>query len=295
MTGRTEAAQAVHLRRGGEHATAMTDPPKPPAPWAASGRHDGRPPPLGATLVLLVLWMTLTALGVMPVDLAAQSPLGALGQPPIPQVLALVLMLGAIGVFGWRGIGLGRAVPGTARLMWLPWLYLPLFALAMLAAGGAPPLAVLLPMALVMLLVALSEELMFRGLLYPALRQRLRVWPAIWTSSALFGAVHLLNALRHGDWAASGTQAVTATGTGLLLIALRLRRGSIWPAVLYHMLWNIGVFGMAANTPEGPLTAPLPPTEPATLILPALLVVPNVVYALFLLRRARDGDLPGDR
>lgn len=273
----------------------MTEPPPHPSPWSAAGRHAGKPPPLGAVLVLLALWMALTALGVMPVTMAAHSPFGDLGRAPIPQSLGLVLMLGAIGVFGWRGIGLGRARPGTARLMWLPWLYLPLFALGMLAVG-TPPWQALPAVALAMLFVALSEELMFRGLLYAALRQTMGPWAAIWISSALFGAVHLLNALQHGDWRVAATQAVAATGTGLLLIALRLRRGSIWPAVFYHMLWNVAIFGLAISAlgTEDPATALAAQSGTDASVLPALLVLPNALYALFLLRHAGRGDLPGD-
>ena len=72
-----------------------------------------------------------------------------------------------------------------------------------------------------------TEELFFRGLLLPGLERRYGAGLAIGLSSLLF-------ALLHFGWAAG---AVAGVG-GVLLGALRLRTGSIWPSVALHASIN---------------------------------------------------------
>lgn len=217
-------------------------------------------PPLTAALSLLALWSGVTLFGPWP--------------PPVPQVL----MAAVLGLAAWRwpAAALGRPLPGTRRLMILPWLALTPFPLLILALGGPPPLPVLLWLALLMALVALSEELMFRGLLFPALRRHLAPGAAILLTTLAFALIHLPAQLMAGNPAGALVQVLAALPTGLLLLALRLRRGSLRPAILYHWLWNLGAFSLA--TTEQLTASPLPP------VLPLLLVMPNGLCALWLLR-----------
>ena len=148
---------------------------------------------------------------------------------------------------------------------------------------GLPPPQSILFLAVNTALVALSEEWMFRGVLFQALRSRLRIWPAVALTSVLFGSIHVLNAFALGDLRLALAQAVAATMTGLLLIALMLRTGSIWTAVVYHLVWNFGILLVAYETaryplPEGPLPA-------SAYVVPILVVLPNFLYGLILLRR----------
>jgi membrane protease YdiL (CAAX protease family) len=73
----------------------------------------------------------------------------------------------------------------------------------------------------------LMEELLFRGLLLPGLERRHGAGPAVLVSALLFGLVHL-------DWSGS----LYAFVAGLLLGALRLRVGSLWPCVTLHAAVN---------------------------------------------------------
>jgi hypothetical protein len=188
--------------------------------------------------------------------------------------------------FGWRDLGFGppdwRQV---ARLIWFPILtLLPFYGLAF--TMGLPPTRAILFLALNTALVALSEEWMFRGVLFQALRSRLRLWPAIVLTSVLFGAIHVLNAVVLGDLRLAAAQAVAATMTGVLLIALMLRTGSIWPAITFHMVWNFGILLAAYETAQYPL--PQSPLSPASYIVPMLVVLPNLLYGLVLLRKLRN-------
>lgn len=100
--------------------------------------------------------------------------------------------------------------------------------------GGRTPLGLRLP--LVLLVISLGpvvEELLFRGVLLSALLQRWRVVPSVLITSALFALVHL-SGLQF-QWFALPQLMLLA----LLLAWLRLRSGSIWPAVVAHGTNNL--------------------------------------------------------
>lgn len=100
--------------------------------------------------------------------------------------------------------------------------------------GSNTPLGLRIPLVLVVVGVGpLVEELLFRGVLLSALMKR---WPVGWAvagSSLLFALVHLPG-LQY-QWYALPNLLVLA----LLLAGLRLRSGSIWPAVLAHGVNNL--------------------------------------------------------
>ncbi|EFO81782.1 Abortive infection protein [Oscillochloris trichoides DG-6] len=80
---------------------------------------------------------------------------------------------------------------------------------------------------LIAVLVPLVEELFFRGMLYPLLRQHLPMLVAVILNAAIFSAIHLIPVLLPSLFV-----------VGLILAFLRERSGSIWPGVLYHMFQN---------------------------------------------------------
>jgi len=98
---------------------------------------------------------------------------------------------------------------GSLRVLWFPALYLLLFAL-MPAVLGLPPASTLLFVIMNTMLVGLSEEWMFRGVLFQGLRSRLALWPAILLTSALFGAAHVVNVVTTGQLGEAIVQAAAA-------------------------------------------------------------------------------------
>lgn len=100
--------------------------------------------------------------------------------------------------------------------------------------GGATSLALRIPLVLVVVSAGpLVEELLFRGVLLSALLQRMPVGWAVAASSLLFACMHLpeLGYL----WYAVPSLALLAA----VLAWLRLRSGSLWPAVLAHGVNNL--------------------------------------------------------
>ncbi|MBE9636270.1 CPBP family intramembrane glutamic endopeptidase [Salipiger mangrovisoli] len=245
---------------------------------------------LPIALATLVAWMGVTIFGVGLRD--APVELEDIATNSIAwQVLMAGLVLVAVIVWrGWRDLGFQGPEPATLRLLWLPGLVvLLLFALA-LVLGLPAPMTMLLVLVNT-LLVGFSEEVMFRGVLFAALRERLRIWPAILWTTAAFGAVHVLNGFLTGSFLLAGLQAIAACCSGLLLMALLLRTGSIWVPIVFHALWDWATFtvvlsaGALADLQEGEPGGGMTELAPQHFVLPFLLVLPNLLYGLWLLRR----------
>lgn len=191
---------------------------------------------------------------------------------------------------GWRDVGLDRGAPlrGWA-LGWLPMIYI-LGAFGAAAAMGLPGPITMGIVLMNCLFVGFSEELMFRGALLQALRHAMPVWPAVVITSLAFGAIHSLNVFVTGDLGPALIQSCAACLSGLFFIAYRLRCGSLWPPILLHGLWDFATFslGMAAATAQDGLLAPeiaaTPDQGGLAILFPVLLVLPNGLYGLWLMR-----------
>lgn len=91
---------------------------------------------------------------------------------------------------------------------------------------------------------ALGEEIGWRGFLTPALRDQIGVGPALLTSGLIWAAWHFPLTI-YGDYA--GTAPLTfqllcftvmIVATGAIYGLIRLRSGSVWPAVVMHAAHN---------------------------------------------------------
>lgn len=107
---------------------------------------------------------------------------------------------------------------------------------------------------IVLLLVGFTEELTTRGLLLVGLRSRLsEVW--VWfLTSALFGLMHLVNAVSGQALAPTLQQVALAFGAGTIFYILRRVTGSLIWAMVLHGLWDFSTFAVGRGTP-GPFYA----------------------------------------
>lgn len=213
-------------------------------------------------LVLITLGiLTIFAMGFLLLEpwlgLADLTP-GEIMQPTVEQTLALagletIALVGAVYGLGmrrrgvsWSGIGLrlvswrwiGIVTVVTLIAIPLTGLLTILVLMALDLPLENPQLDFLIPEGLTwpgaagMLLLGgvaapFAEELLFRGVLYPLLRDRWGLWPAVLTSSLVFAMVH-------GDVAVG----VSAFVLGIVLALVFEYSRSLWSAVLVHVLNN---------------------------------------------------------
>jgi membrane protease YdiL (CAAX protease family) len=97
-----------------------------------------------------------------------------------------------------------------------------------------------------MLLVAVSEEAIFRGYILQNLEECFGTRTAVIVSSILFGALHLLNPTG-AEWA-KYVIPFTITLAGVMFAVAYLAHRSLWLPIALHFSWNIclyDVFGLA--------------------------------------------------
>lgn len=187
---------------------------------------------------------------------------------------AAVFLLGVISYLKWwpEVAGKGPENLRDLRLLWLPVLVLFLL-LMMVLFTDLPPGTVLMFVIINTLLVGISEELMFRGILFHGASSSFGIWRAVWITAVLFGLVHALNGFITGNFAAAAGQAFFAGMFGVWTVALRVRLDTIIPVIIIHWLWDCLLF----------LTGFLG----GMLVFPFALVL--FIYGLWLLRDYRHG------
>ncbi len=241
---------------------------------------------LPTALLTYVGWTLLTLFGMRWASDGSTKPLLETVSHGISWSLVMAIGLLALVTLAMRWRDLKFVAPrptSSLRVLWFPAIYLVFFAL-LPALTGLPPASTLLFLGINTVLVGLSEEWMFRGVLFQGLRSRLTMWPSILITSLLFGAVHVLNVIVTGQLVGSVVQAGAAFLSGMLLITLLIRTGSIWVPIVYHALWDFGTFVTSATADTA---APQDFTAGWLWALPMVIVLPNALYALVLLRRVR--------
>jgi membrane protease YdiL (CAAX protease family) len=139
-----------------------------------------------------------------------------------------------------------------------------------------------IPMAITVTLAApLGEEIFFRGFALPALRRSVGLLAALLISGALFSLLHM------DKVGFAGLMEI-----GVLLAALRVWSGSLWPAVIAHAVNN----GIAGGAFLLGLEDPSLPPSPWILVLGAVLLVAGVRQLARVVRASPASDaqeIPG--
>lgn len=137
---------------------------------------------------------------------------------------------------GWAAVGFRRPVRPASALYGIPLL---LLGALTLAGGPAPTMTVVtfLGIAVWLTLGVLIEEILFRGVMWEAVRDRGHLFTAISTSAG-FGMLHLLGIGGEVPTSVVAAQVCFAAGTGMVLAAVRIAAGNLWTAVAVHWVFN---------------------------------------------------------
>ncbi len=120
------------------------------------------------------------------------------------ELVEIIFLTGVITYLGWWP-KVGLKSPNNLRdlrLLWPPALSL-LFMLMIVLYTNLPSIRVLMIVIINTLMVGISEELMFRGILFYGASSSFGIWRAVWITTIIFGSVHILNSLITGDFRAS--------------------------------------------------------------------------------------------
>ena len=191
-------------------------------------------------------------------------------------ILLAVVLISWTGI--WREVGFNRPFRWKSlRLLWFPLL---VGALAFSGGVFVSGFDALVSAALVVLVAAFGEELLFRGVMWRALAPTGPLRAMILTS-LLSGALILFRSGTDGPWPEAVRLTALAVCGGFTFAALRWRTTSIWPVVFLHAAF---AFAIDLST-LGTVTYPL---------LMLFSTLGFVAYGFFLLRNRKaraDGGL----
>lgn len=164
-------------------------------------------------------------------------------------------------------------------LFYLPLLFL---AIVQLSSGidRSFSTAEITAVCLLMVGTGFVEELLFRGLLFHAIKGKSGVNRAVLISGITFGLGHIVNLFRGYDASQQAGQIVAAIAVGIVLALLVALTKNLVPGILFHVVFNIS--GSIAN----------PQSEMQAYMLPAILIA-AILYAIYLYSLLR--KIPADR
>ncbi|GAA3215313.1 CPBP family intramembrane glutamic endopeptidase [Dactylosporangium siamense] len=174
-----------------------------------------------AALALLVYaWVVRRTEHRAPVEVAVRGAGPALGRGVLIGTGMFAAVIASIALFGgYRVTGWGSAAGAVALV-------------GFMAAG------------------AVTEELLFRGVLFRIVEERAGTWGALLLTAALFGLAHLPN-----PNATLWSSLAVAVEAGALLAAVYAATRNLWVPIGVHFGWNFaagGVFGTDVSGRTGP-------------------------------------------
>jgi uncharacterized protein len=150
-------------------------------------------------------------------------------------------------------LGVTLAMLGTGQLMVLAFGDQETSLTRMLASSAATRYAVA---ALATFTAPLVEEVVYRGVLYSALRRRLGAAASVLAVVALFAAIHF------PQYRESAAALVTITLLSLVLTVVRAWTGRLLPCFVIHLLFNGITSVFIVLAPQAAEKSPSPPSAP---------------------------------
>ncbi|MEL4505184.1 CPBP family intramembrane glutamic endopeptidase [Luteococcus sp. H138] len=213
----------------------------PDQPPHTGGRwwHDPANPLLRALLFVLVL--AVAALGTVPFETDGRAPdhvylLAQLVGSIVGYLVVVLLLEGRrppveLAPHRAGGLLIGLALGAGCCLL----VFLVCLAGGWRTISGTNPDApMLMPLLQLGVVASVSEEIIFRGLLFRLVEAGLGTWGAVLVSALVFGAVHLSNP--QASWWGAVAIALEA---GVMFALLYALTRSLWLVIGVHAAWNV--------------------------------------------------------
>lgn len=204
---------------------------------------------IGLFLAHVVIWIGLIAL--IPGD--DRVSFEFLGDQSMPFVRQFIIPLIAVAAFqalvvrrlGWTSAVMRDSTTTAKKWLWAPiGLFITVAIVGTFAADGWTDAGTsyVIGLAVTVVLVGITEEFTFRGLLLVGARRIFaREWHAAVFAAALFGLFHLPNALLGNPLSDEIPHVVQTALLGLVFYALRRLSGTILVPMAVHAVWDFAV------------------------------------------------------
>lgn len=186
----------------------------------------------------------------VPLRFSADETADRLWREMLPRAALGIVLFVLVLLFGYKNIFALKKEGAAKDLLWcLPCLAVALanFPYSALIAGTATIIRTDLIWLFLLkcLLIAVSEELLFRGILLSFFKdifncKKHSFLLRVTISSAVFALFHLLNLAEGAAVGATLMQVGYTFLTGLMFAAVTERTGSIWLAIVLHFIFDIG-------------------------------------------------------
>jgi membrane protease YdiL (CAAX protease family) len=138
-----------------------------------------------------------------------------------------------------------------------------------------------------MIFTGITEEFLCRGFIYNVIINKYNsVKQAVLVSAAIFGAVHIITLIYQPLISTLGTIVFAFIG-GVLYAAIYARCQNIWPLVLLHAFWNIGISAAGILTPPETVVE----ISNSELILQFILMGFMFFLGMFLIRKRKTTEI----
>jgi len=207
-------------------------------------------PWLGTILLFVYFIVLLRVVSFSLTPLVAHWHLTFIQKELIGESVYVLITLVPLALLGWWSrTGFTRGIRGKDLVLYIaPFLFLvgvTFFVIpAILAKSNT---AIIITAVVIVVLVGITEEGFFRGILLQS-SLRIGIWPSVLISSALFALAHISNVFSGITLNYIIAQILLGFSMGVVLAALRLRSGSIWPGILLHAAHDFpGILQLAIN------------------------------------------------
>ena len=139
-----------------------------------------------------------------------------------------------------------------------------------------------------MIAEGICEEVAFREVGISFMRRQLKgekmILPTIVIASAAFGATHLMNCLKSGNFLLAAGQSALAMTLGIFFGAVFIRTGDIWPCIAAHGMHDllIAVFSVNMGSAQFP---------GSVTVVAVVCEVLLMVWGLYLIRKEKRAEI----